>query len=71
MTQYMTMKEIETAMVALAENIPQRYNNHELIHIKADRLLVAALYENQVWGAANVEGIVKAYEAIDKWYSQE
>jgi len=54
------MREIEAAMLALAD-----IDDPEKAHYEADKLLVAALRENVVWGSANnVDEIIEAWEAV-------
>lgn len=62
----MTMAEIKAALLTLDYD-----SDPEKAHIEADKLLIAALRENQVWGSADiVQQVIKAYEAVPKWYSQ-
>lgn len=62
------MLQIEAKLLALAD--AKHIDEVELAHMEADSLLIAAL--RQCWASAgqdSVEGVIKAYEAVPKWYT--
>lgn len=61
----MTMLQIEAELYMLINT-----DDQESAHIEADKLLIAAL--RQCWASAgqdDVETVIKAFEAVRKWYS--
>ncbi len=61
----MTMEEIEVSLWAVANA-----DDQELAHIEADKLLIAALRQCMAPGYETaVENVIKAFEAVPKWYS--
>lgn len=65
----MPMIQIEAELWAIATQTKYAHDV-EKAHIEADKLLIVAL--RQCWSSPNrndVEGVIKAFEAVPKWYA--